>query len=416
MVRSGTRARGFTLVELMIGIVVSSLVVAGALALLLAQKRSFQASSADRALQETGRMALEEISQNLRMAGYGVEPSMVFDFGLASDVPMDRAPQGPGLVVNFGGDASGASGFACGTAVQCRDRIDGPDELAFQHRNPWFNHQLVSVPDANTLVLAGPLSQPLEAGQVLQAVCYSGSMLWAYVRVAQQVPASGNATVRVPLEGGVALDYPHQNQTLSDTCFQTGLARVFKVERFRYFVQSHDAAGAVTAWKAAGSRPFLLLDRGLRDTNGVALLDVVSPDVEDLQVAYVFPLAPLGQAVAGATAGTRLDASATGIDLAPAGGAPRYDTPRLSSIRSTHWPANARAVRLEVVVRSPNPDPNSDAAVIPAAGNRPADANGQPGHRRMLFQTSVAIPNMESRAPFFPSLGTGTDQLNVGGG
>jgi hypothetical protein len=138
--------------------------------------------------------------------------------------------------------------------------------------------------------------------------------------------------------------------------------------------------------------------------------------VEDLQVAYVFPLAPLGQEVAGATAGTRLDASASGIDLAPAGGPPRYDTPRLSPLRSSHWPANVRAVRIEVVVRSPNPDPQSDDSLVPAAGNRPAAANGAPGHRRMLFQTSVAIPNMESRAPFFPALGTGTDQLNVGGG
>jgi type IV pilus assembly protein PilW len=416
MGRTRNRARGFTLVELMVGVVVSSLVVAGALALLLAQKRSFQASSADRALQETGRMALEEMSQNLRMAGYGVEPSMVFDFGLANDVPMYRAPQGPGLVVRFGGDSSGTTGFPCGTAVQCRDRIDGPDELAFQYRNPWFNHQLVSAPSTDTLVIAGPLPQALEAGQVLQAVCYSGSMVWAYVRVSQQVPATGNATVAVSLEGGAALDYPHQNQTLADTCFQTGLARVFKVERLRYFVQNHAPDGTVTAWNAAGSRPFLLRDRGLRDASGAPIVDVVSPDVEDLQVAYVFPLAPIGQEVAGATAGTRLDASATGIDLAPGGGPPRYDTPRLSPLRASHWPANVRAVRLDVVVRSPNPDPQREEAVIPAAGNRAANTGGEPGHRRMLFQTSVAIPNMESRAPFFPALGTGADQLNVGGG
>jgi type IV pilus assembly protein PilW len=416
MGRTGIRARGFTLVELMIGVVVSSLVVAGALALLLAQKRSFQASSADRALQETGRMALEEMSQNLRMAGYGVEPPMVFDFGLTDDVPMDRAPQGPGLVVRFGGDSSGSSGFACATPVQCRDRIDGPDELAFQYRSPWFNHPIVSVPSTNALVIAGPLPQAIEAGQVLQAVCYSGSMVWAYVRVSQQVPATGSATVTVPLEGGASLDYPHQNQTLADTCFQTGLARAFKVERMRYFVQSHAADGTVTAWNAAGSRPFLLRDRGLRDVNGAPIVDIVSTDVEDLQVAYVFPFSPLGQEVAGATAGTRLDASASGIDLAPAGGPPRYDTPRLSPLRASHWPANVRAVRIEVVVRSPNPDAQSEEALIPAAGNRPAAANGPPGHRRMLFQTSVAIPNMESRAPFFPALGTGADQLNVGGG
>jgi type IV pilus assembly protein PilW len=410
------RARGFTLVELLVGVSISALVVAGAVALLLAQKRSFQGSSAARAQQETGRMALEEISQNLRLAGFGVEPSMVFDFGLAADVPMDRAPQGPGLTVNFGGDSAGTSGFACATPVQCRDRTDGPDELAFQYRNPWFNRAVLAVPSTSQLVVAGPLAQALEAGQVLQVACYSGSMVWAYVTVAQQVPANANPSFSVTLEGGSALDYPHQNQILADTCFATGMARVFKMERVRYFVQSHAADGAVVAWRTAGSRPFLMRDRGLRDASGAAILDVVTPDVEDLQVSYVFPLSPLGQEVAGATAGTRLDASATGIDLAPAGGAPHYDTPRLSPVRATRWPGNIRAVRLEAVIRSPAPQFEGSDGVIPAAGNRAADAGGEPGYRRTLFQTSVAIPNMESRAPFFPALGTGADQLNVGGG
>jgi len=410
------KARGFTLVELLVGVSISALVVAGALALLLAQKRSFQGSSAARAQQETGRMALEEISQNLRLAGFGVEPSMVFDFGYAADVPMDRAPQGPGLTVNFGGDSAGTSGFACATPVQCRDRTDGPDELAFQYRNPWFNRAVLAVPSTSQLVVAGPLAQALEAGQVLQVVCYSGSMLWAYVTVAQPVAANANPSFSVTLEGGSALDYPRQNQILADTCFATGMARVFKVERLRYFVQSYAADGAVVAWRTAGSRPFLMRDRGLRDATGAPILDVVTPDVEDLQVSYVFPLSPLGQEVAGATAGTRLDASAGGIDLAPAGGAPRYDTPRLSPVRATRWPGNIRAVRLEAVIRSPDPQFEGADGVIPAAGNRAADAGGEPGYRRTLFQTSVAIPNMESRAPFFPALGTGADQLNVGGG
>jgi type IV pilus assembly protein PilW len=416
--RPGARSpRGFTLVELLVGVVVSSVVVAGAIALLLAQKRSFQGSNADRAQQETARMALEEMSQNLRMAGYGVEPAMVFDFGLMTDVPMSRAPQGPGLTVNFGGDSSGTSGFACGTPVSCRDRADAPDEIAFQYRNPYFNHGVVAA-DTGSVTIAGPLNQPLQNGQVLQAVCYSGPMVWAYVTVAAEVPATtATGNIRIPLQGGANLDYPHQNQTLADTCFGTGQARLFKVERLRYFVQSYDGAGGVVAWKAAGGRPYLMLDRGLRDASGTRLLDVISPDVEDLQVSYVFPLQPLGQQIAGATSGTQLDNSAaTGIDLAPGGGTPTYETPRLSPLRATRYPANIRAVRLEIVVRSPNPDVHDPTPTIPAAGNRPTAEDGQPGYRRMSFQTSVAIPNMESRAPLFPALGTGTDQINVGGG
>jgi len=416
MSRTGARApQGFTLIELMVGVVISAVVIAGAITLLLAQKRSFQGSSADRALQEGGRMALEEMSQNLRLAGFGVEPAMVFDLGLTDNVPMSRAPLGPGFDVRFGGDSAGTTGFPCATAVQCRDRIDAPDELAFQYRNPYFNHGILSA-DTGSILVTGPLPQPLRAGQVLQAVCYGGPMYWAYVTVAQEVPATVAPTFRITLQGGSALDYPRQNQTLADTCFSTGQARLLKVERLRYFVRSYAADGTVAAWKATGSRPFLMLDRGLSGTDGAPLLDVVAPDVEDLQVSYVFPLSPLGQQVAGATSGTQLDSSANGIDLAPAGGAPTYETPRLSPLRATHYPANVRAVRVEVVVRSPARDIQNLDAIIPAAGNRPDVADGEPGFRRMSFQTSVAIPNMESRAPLFPSLGTGADQLNVGGG
>ncbi len=413
--------------ELLVGVMVSLVVVAGAIALLAGQRRSFLSSSGDRAQQETGRMALEEISQNLRMAGFGIEPPMVFDFGQMTGVPTDRTPQSSGRTVTFGGDSAAATGFACATAVTCRDRVDGPDEIAFQYRNPVFNHAIASFPSANSVVIAGPLNQPIQAGQVFQAVCYTGNMTWAYLRASAGVAATDAVQVTIPLENGNQLDYPHQNvlvdPSTGDTCFRSGQARLMKVDRFRYLIQSYDAGGNVVAWNTAGARPYLMLDRGLRDASGTALLDVVSPDVEDLQVSYVFPLAPPGMQVAGATSGTQLTSSSTGIDFAPSGGPPTYATAALSSVRGTRYPANIRAVRLAVVVRPPLPNPNrlTTDVTIPAAGNRPALTNGVPGYFRLLFGTSVAVPNMESRAPYFPFLGTsgyavGADQLNVGGG
>jgi len=415
--------RGFTLVELLIGVLVSTLTVAAALALLMAQRRAFQGSSADRAEQEAGRMTLEHISENLRLAGYGVEPPMVFDFGYMTNVPMDRAPA-IGVAVNFGGDTAGTSGFACAAPVTCRDHIDQPDELAFQYRDPYFNRRLITATQ-NSLVISlvnpisgaiQPLSQPLQAGQVLQVVCYTGSMVWAYVQVAQAVPVSASPTATIALQPGANLDYPHQNQALTDTCFNTGQAAVFKVNRLHYFVQSYDANGNIVAWEAPGSRPYLMLDQGLLDANGNPILNVVAPDVEDLQVSYVVPLAAPAQQSLGTTQGIQLTNSAAGIDLAPALGPPVYATPSISQLRATGYPANIRAVGLTVVLRSPNPDPNGTDPTVPAAGNRPVSLNGQPGYRRLLFQTSVAVPNLGSYAPFFPAVGTGADQLNVGGG
>jgi type IV pilus assembly protein PilW len=428
--RSFRSQRGFTLVELLVGVVVSLIAIAGAVIMLQAQKRSFQGSSADRALQETGRMALGAVSQDLRLAGYGIEPAMVFDFGQMTNVPMERSPQGPGKSVTFGGDSSGTTGFACGTAVTCRDSVAGPDQLVFQYRNPFFNHLITAVPSDTSITIAGPLRQPIRAGQVLQAVCMSGSMVWAYVRVAADVAATTDLTpVPIPLDPGVALEYPHQNSALApgtgDTCFTngtvTGGARLLGVERLRYFVQSYNDAGQVVAWNSAGSRPYLMLDRGLRSAAGVPLLDVVAPDVEDFQVSYVFPLAAVGSQVAGSTVGTQVDNSDAGIDFAPPDGIfPTYSAARLSAVRTSHYPSNIRAVRVAVVVRSPNPDPDQAAVAIPAAGNRPAVAAGDPGYRRMTFETSVATPNMESRAPYFPTIVPADDALagvlNVGGG
>ena len=409
---------GFTLVELLVAMLVAVIVVGAALALLRGQQRAFFASAQDRAEQETGRLALGDMLQNLRLAGYGLDPTMAFDFGQATTV-MDRAPTGPGVpAVVFGGDAAGVTGFACAAPVQCRDSVNGPDELAFQYRSPYFNRPLVAVPDLDTLVIQGPLNQPLFDGQVLQVACLQGAMTWAYVQVGGFVPASPVlGVVRIPLRGGQGLDFPRQNQALGDACFLAN-AQVMKVERFRYFIDTYQEDGQRVPWATPGARPYLMLDRGLRDQAGNAVTDVVAPDIEDLQVGYVFPLSLPGTQLVGEESGVQLannTGDGKGIELAPPGGIPTYQTARLSAIRSSHHPANVRAVRVAVLVRGPTPDAQQTDPTLPAVGNRPALA-GEPLYRRSAFQTSVAIPNMESRAPIFPSLGTGADQLNVGGG
>jgi hypothetical protein len=188
------------------------------------------------------------------------------------------------------------------------------------------------------------------------------------------------------------------------------------VERVRYFVQTYDAAGQVVAWNTAGARPYLMVDRGLL-ADGAPLLEVVTPDVEDLQVSYVFPLGAAATQVVGATPGAALTNSVDGIDLAPAGGlVPTYASARLSAERATHYPANIRAVGVTVVVRAPNPEAQRGDPAIPAAGNRAAVDASDPEFRRAVIETSVSLPNMESRAPFFPIIEPTSTVLNVGGG
>jgi hypothetical protein len=125
--------------------------------------------------------------------------------------------------------------------------------------------------------------------------------------------------------------------------------------------------------------------------------------------------------VAGSTPGTALADADSGIHLtAPIGLVPTYASARLSAARGSHFPSNIRSVRIAVVARAPNTDSSLGNASVPAAGNRPEVAAGDPGYRRAVFETSTALPNMESRAPFFPAIvptsDASADVLNVGGG
>lgn len=407
------KARGYTLIELVVATGVAAIVVMGAVALLLAQERAFRSGTDDRALQETGRMALEEITTNLRGAGYGIDPAMAFDFGAMANARMDRAP--PGLLVTV-------LGSSCATPALCRDSAAGPDELAFLSRNPFFNHTLVGAPTTTQLSLRGPLLAPLRRGQILQLACLSGALEWAYVTVGAEVAPSNAAQVDVALQSASGTDFPLQNAWLARTCFQSGPVTALKVDRFRYFIGTYTVLGDVRAWGTAGARPFLMLDQGLQTDAGSQLLTAVAADVEDLQVTYLFPGA---QAPAlGATpavVGTQLVNGAGGIDLAPAIGSPGYATARGDPTRLTNHPANIRAVRVAVVVRSatPRPVPGSAADnLVPAAGNRAATAAPEQGYRHLLFETTTTPFNLDARTPYVPAISTtaGADNINVGGG
>jgi type IV pilus assembly protein PilW len=414
--------RGFTLVELLVALGISMVVIAGSLLLLNAQRRTFQGGSVDRALQEAGRVALTELTSNLRMAGYGLDPGMAFDFGQAIS-PQAQAPLAEGVVgVQFGGFNN------CDAPVTCRDKIDAPDEIVFHSRDPYFGH-LLTGHTTTSLMIRGPVSRPIEKGQILQVICYGGDQVWAYVEVDAQVAPSNASDVRVSLVGGeVAADtspiFPHQNSLLANTCYG-GVARVFAINRFRYYVESYAADGTVKAWGTAGARPFLMLDQGLTDAAGKRQFSMVAPDVEDLQFAYVYPLAAPGTQLRGATVGAQLSNAADVVDLAPAlqpdslQQIPNYSTPGRDPARTTGHPANIRGVRVSVVVRQAEADPTVFEPDLPALGNRAALVR-EANRRRAVFETTVSLPNLDSRAPVFPTHGdpavVSDAQLNFGGG
>lgn len=394
--------RGLSLTELMVALLVSGLVITAGMALLSAQQRSYRAGSDERQLQEAARVAMDDLTSNLRNAGFGLDPALAFDFGALASMPMNMAPSGAAVTT---------PAYQCAAAVTCRDGIAGPDELVFRMRDPAFGHRMTKAPSGNVLTIDGPLASPLLKGQVLQVMCQSGTMVWAYVTVGADVPATTKAVdVSVTLSGGTGAVYGAQNPFLADTCFSVVAplgsdevtvetsAKVLKVDLYRYFVQSFSG------------RPFLMLDRGLGTDQ------VVAADVEDLQVTYLFPNAATGQQRLGDTAGVQLQDTAAGITLtAPAGGFPSFSTTVTDTARTNHFPSNIRAVQVSLVVRAPSPQNDVGLDVLPAVANRPALA-GQALHRRFVLETTTPVRNLDARAPYFPTWSASSAVLNKGGG
>lgn len=406
------RARGYTLVELMIALTISLIGVAAGMTLLIGTQHWFQSGVDDRGLQETARVALDELTSRLRVAGYGLEPGMVFDMGVLQETVMDRVPPANRNQVRFGG--------YCGDGVCVRDQIDAPDELVFYARDKRWARDVTAV-GVNALTLApaaNPTPEPILRGQVLQVMCYGtgGQWLWAYVTVgAVQVENTGETQLTLAPSPGQPFDFPFQNSLLAQPCFgapalpPNPTVRAFKVDRYRYHVAAIREDGAVVAWGTAGARPYLMLDQGLRDEDGNPIDRAVAPDVEDLQVAYVFPLAPAGQVLA-VTPATQVLPDIGGVDegvfnLKPARPfvIPSFATAPsdIDLARTSHHPANIRAVRVAVTVRTARKDIQIPDAAVPAAFNR-EEVDGEAGYRRMVFESTAYTHNLEARVPVFP--------------
>jgi type IV pilus assembly protein PilW len=437
---SRSSGQGFSLIEMMVGLMVSAVIVAGSISLLINQQQAYQNTSSDRAGQESARLALGTIGDALRRAGYGIHPSVTFDFG---DIP-----GGVGVVFDSVDTSAHAYlGRDCATPVTCRDNADGPagsDQIAFYARDPHFVRALYSAPNPTQLAVVGALTSPLLKGQVLAVAC--GGLCgkrWAYVTVDHTAPGSGGST-NIILHSGSGFDFPYQNAALSDSCFGanlwdgttdpvTGLpldriafrtaSKVFKVDRFRFYVDRYldPDSGQL--------RPYLMLDQGLTDDTGRPVRTPVASDIDDLQFAYVFPNAPLvANKLIGATAGNSVNNSNLGIDLTVS--PPVYLDAMANNSRATQSPANIRAVRVSVVVRSPEADitlPGKSLVntYLPAAGNRgevvsdPANPGNfpDPYHWRSSFESTFDVPNMDSHALSCGDYSDGTTTgLNVGGG
>lgn len=404
---------GYTLLELVIAMGMTSLLIASGVSLLLNQQTAYRAGATERGLQETGQMALLSVGEQVRSAGYGIDPAYAIDFGEVADVPQ----QGLRGTQKLGGFTT----YACTTPVRCRDQVNPPDargsdEIVFYSRNPMFS-RTVAAATTGSLTLGAPVKSALHKGQVLQVMCLGGNKLRAYVTVAREVPA-GASDVQLEPEQLVSTHtaFPYQNGQLGDSCFSTGPAVVAKIDRYRFYLGWYLEDGTVAGFQDEGARPYLMLDQGLRDTEDKAIVTPVAANVEDLQFSYYFQRAAAGgpAQISGAAPGTNLadDVFPVNVRIRP----PAIDDPSDASSRSTGSPANILAVRVSVVVRTEERNiawTAADDTSVPAIGNRDA-YTGSPQYRRAVFEQTFLLPNFGSGSIVYCAIGTAAG-YNLGG-
>ena len=75
-----SRARGVTLVELLVAVAISGIVLAALFGVVQSQQTAYFQGHLQRAAQSSARQALSSVESRLSVAGYGLDGPLAFDF------------------------------------------------------------------------------------------------------------------------------------------------------------------------------------------------------------------------------------------------------------------------------------------------------------------------------------------------
>jgi type IV pilus assembly protein PilW len=133
--RFGSRQRGLTLIEMLIGLVIGLVVSLAALALYLALNDSSRVSRTAGEVNETGRLALEMLGRELQQAGFypaqfpaGADPALASTIGAYFNGKTGRHKAFDSGLHGCDGAAYDPTAMACGP-----HRDTGPDAIVFNH-------------------------------------------------------------------------------------------------------------------------------------------------------------------------------------------------------------------------------------------------------------------------------------------
>ena len=386
------QSRGFTLIELMVSSSVTFITVLAVSAAFLGYTQSFYTQAGIRGGQASLRQTHLMVVRNLRMAGYGMEPALAFDF------PKDWHRKSI-------------------------DSVNRSDELLFRMRNPAYNAVATKATEAAITLNDKGTPEALRKGQILQVMC-PGAIAWTYARLSEDVDKGALVLPLAPprAESGKGV-FPYLNEFSKSSCFNASgtssaaVVNVFKIDVYDYKVRLIDDDGVAST----PSRPYLFRRHGLGEKDETSAYgEPVAEDIEAMRVTFVrengAPFVP--------------DATAT---------APDYTTPAGDTLRQNNSPANIRAVVIGLVARSTTRDVGASSNSmnqIPSFGRVPADEgsagavepallknpgtnlNVPSGFRRIVSEMSVQIRNMRSSQMPVPvyTLETGSSSTACKGG
>lgn len=375
--------RGFTLVELLTGVAISSVIMLAVAAAVIGISGAYSNESQTRSAVEGGRTSLAFIERNLRMAGYGIDPRFAFDMGPPPGVATGK----DNYAVNVGG---ATTGFVT-------------DDLAFRYRDPTFVRRGTAGATTSSFVTATPLARVYPVGTAFVIACPGGGQR-AWFRSTADSTSNSVALAAYGLvrnaEPPTALDCIGQSGEAGPYLF---LLREF---RFRLFAHSVDN----TARGYLGYVPNLTTDVSSFPLNG----EVLAADIEELQIAYQMNQPLPGSAFNSVTAPDStgnsnwvlMDAATETVpDEALVG--PRFDDTYESSNRFNAHPANIRAVRVSLSVRSARSRQGGGTGYIRGAMENGASVTTSNKYFRAWINSSVRTPNMTSRYFFLPPLLSG---------
>jgi type IV pilus assembly protein PilW len=383
--------RGFTLLELLVGAVTTSIILSAVAVSVMGVQASYQTESRIKVAVEGMRTATNFIEQRVRMAGYGVDPRMAFDFGSAVLPATTKSnhviPLGAGIP----------------TAIT--------DDLAFRYRDPaWMRRGTYS--GGIQLESGSTFGMNFPGNQRFIVSCVGGAKYLVVTAGAGGVSKDASTVSNLTVDAKLSTTLP------DDSCLEkTG-------ESAPYVLLLHEMRIRIVP---LDGRPFLMAFQSL-DTLDPASGVPLMADVESFQVAYVMNRPPP----------TGINSSLTPVDssspvanwvLGDVGSAdvdrfpdpatlpqPLYRLPYEDRARYNRHPANIRAVRVSIGVRSTSPEPNGRRAFARVDLEDSAEASPADGYYRTNMSTTVRVPNLLSRSAFNPPVGDPTSGLNVWGG